>query len=131
MAEVKLDERFKDEGIQTKATLIGYEYVEVTGKGGFVHSGDRPVLSYTTETNTTYRYVAREYGVVSVYGKSALPKQEIRITYLKYQPSVARVSGWYHSPIVFLLVVDVVSLFFTVLSVWVMLAAVFSSSNAS
>lgn len=85
----KLEERLQTEGVQTSAIVTGYKYIEEHGK--HAHSGDRPILSYVSADGITRTYVALEYGAVSPAEKEQLPKQAIKITYLRSDPQIARV----------------------------------------
>jgi hypothetical protein len=110
--EARIDDEFKEFGVETKADLVDYEYVVVGGKNGPQRSGDRPVLAYKTkDSNVSYRYVAYEYGLVTSYGKKNLPNQKIVITYLTEKPWVARVEAWHSSQVK-------IKKFFSVISVW-------------
>jgi hypothetical protein len=98
--EARIDDEFKEFGVETTADLVNYEYVVVGGKNGPSRSGDRPVLAYKTkDSNVRYRYVAYEYGLVTSYGKKNLPNQKIVITYLPDKPWVARVEAWHSSQV--------------------------------
>jgi hypothetical protein len=110
--EARIDDEFKELGIETKADLVDYEYVVVRGKNGPQRTGDRPVLSYKTkDSNVSYRYVAYEYGLVTSWGKQNLPNQNIVITYLPEKPWVARVEAWHSSQVK-------INNFFSVISAW-------------
>jgi hypothetical protein len=116
--KAQLDDEFKSVGAQTKADLVGYEYVVVKGKNGYQLTGDRPVLAYKTkDSNVSYRYVAYEYGLVSSYGKKNLPNQEIVITYLPKKPWVARVEAWHSSQASLNKIVSVISAWLSFVSI--------------
>ena len=110
--EARIDDEFKEIGVETKADLVDYEYVVVRGKSGPQRTGDRPVLAYKTkDSNVSYRYVAYEYGLVTSYGKKNLPNQKIMITYLPEKPWIARVQSWHSSQVT-------IKKFFSVISAW-------------
>ena len=93
--EHELNKQFETEGIKVPAFLNGYEYVKQYGKGA--RSGDRPILVYSDQSGVTYKYLAIEYGVANAYFKKTLPTKAIEITYLRSNPSKARVEKWYSS----------------------------------
>jgi len=94
-ADHVLNMRFEDEGIKVSAALAGYEYVKQYGKNA--RSGDRPILLYVDQNDVTHKYLATEYGIAYDYFKETLPTKMIEITYLRSNPSMARVEKWYSS----------------------------------
>lgn len=66
--------QYENEGVQTEAQLIGYQYVSQSCRG--CRSGDRPLLAYKDHDSNAYVHLAMEYGAVGEYGKRTLPSKK-------------------------------------------------------
>ena len=97
--EYELNGEFLKSGITVPGRFEKYEWVVTSAKSGDKVSGERPVISYTTNDGSHYLYRADEYGVVRSYQREKLPETPIQVTYLKDNPSVARVQAWHSSKI--------------------------------
>ncbi len=82
---------FESNGVQTTATLIGYRYITHTHRSP---DGDRPIFSYTANDGIQRTYIAYEYGLATDLKKRVLSTQKVKITYLPYNPSEARIQAW-------------------------------------